>query len=114
MDRSERPSVGWRYVYMMARSAAGSSQPAELDRVIGDSVTLSAVQESYANLVYKTLEAVRWSLNHVAFGALLKTDDDSIVHVGRVSAWLQHVKQRGWGGTNAAMPTSGKGSLAAL
>ena len=114
MDRSERPSVGWRYVYMMARSAAGSSQPAELDRVIGDSVTLSAVQESYANLVYKTLEAVRWSLNHVAFGALLKTDDDSIVHVGRVSAWLHHVKQRGWGGTNMAMSKPGKGSIAAL
>lgn len=85
----EPSHTGWRYVYVMARSSAGSgSTTAVLDRVQGDAVTLSAVRESYANLVYKTLEAVRWSLRHVAFGALLKTDDDSIVHVGRAAAWL--------------------------
>lgn len=83
--------ASWRYIYVMARDGTESAD--ELDRVVGDAVTLSAVRESYANLVYKTLEAVRWSLRHVPFGALLKTDDDSIVHVGRAAMWL-HLKAK--------------------
>ncbi len=58
-------------MYVMARD--GKEEAAELDRVVGDAVTLSAVHEGYANLVYKTLEAVRWALEHVPFGVLLKT-----------------------------------------
>jgi hypothetical protein len=80
------PRVSWRYVYMQARSH--ESRSVELDQLEGDTVTLSAVRESYENLVYKTLEAVRWALRHVAFGVMLKTDDDTMVHVGRVDAWL--------------------------
>ena len=70
--------VAWRYVYMQARDsdAAGGE---EFDVIRGDTVTLSSVRESYANLVFKTLEALRWALRHVAFGTMLKTDDDSIV-----------------------------------
>ena len=83
--------VAWRYVYLMARD--GKEKADELDRVVGDAVTLASVQESYANLVYKTLEALRWALSHVPFGALLKTDDDSIVHIGRAALWL-HLKAR--------------------
>ena len=44
----------WRYVYVQARRP--DSDAARLDRVVGDIVTLSATTESYANLVYKTLE----------------------------------------------------------
>ena len=84
-------AASWRYVYVMARD--GMEKADEVDRVVGDAVTLSAVRESYANLVYKTLEAVRWALHHVPFGVLLKTDDDSIVHVGRAALWL-HLKGR--------------------
>lgn len=76
----------------MARD--GQEVTADLDRVVGDAVTLSAVREGYANLVYKTLEALRWALQHVPFGALLKTDDDSIVHIGRASQWLHLQRQR--------------------
>ena len=82
------PPVRWRYVYVQARQDADGDGP--FDEVRNDVVTLSAVRESYANLVYKTLEALRWALRHVAFGALLKTDDDSIVHVGRAAAWLHY------------------------
>jgi hypothetical protein len=83
------PPVAWRYVYVQA---VGERRPPDdkLDVVRGDVVVLSAVREGYANLVYKTLEALRWALRHVAFGALLKTDDDTIVHVGRVASWLHH------------------------
>ena len=96
----DKALVSWKYVYVMAREVGGAaaaetaSPPAELDRVQGDSVTLSAVTESYANLVYKTLEALRWASRHVSFGALLKTDDDSIVHVGRVGLWLHYLQQQ--------------------
>lgn len=83
--------AAWRYVYVQARD--GKEQTEELDTVVGDVVTLSAVRESYADLVYKTLEALRWATHHVPFGALLKTDDDSIVHVGRAAMWL-HVRTR--------------------
>ena len=78
--------VGWRYVFVQAREA--STEAGALDRVRGDVVTLSRVEEGYANLVYKTLEAVRWALAHVSFEALLKTDDDTLVHIGRAGAWL--------------------------
>lgn len=80
--------VSWRYVYMQARTAA--TPTAALDALHSDTVTLSRVNESYANLVFKTLEALRWALQHVAFGTMLKTDDDTVVHVGRAAAWLHH------------------------
>ena len=93
---AQQPSINWRYVYVQARTSNKADKADDggpLDTVHGDTVTLSTVTESYENLVYKTLEALRWALRHVAFGSLLKTDDDSIVHVGRVSAWLQlHVR----------------------
>ena len=59
------------------------------DQIVGDGVTLSRAEENYTKLVYKTMEAVRWALATVSFEGLLKTDDDSIVHVGRVWHWLQ-------------------------
>ena len=92
-DRPASNNAAWRYIYVLARD--GREQASELDRVVGDTVTLSAVTESYANLVYKTLEAVRWALANVPFGALLKTDDDSIVHVGRAALWLQTLRRHG-------------------
>ena len=46
--------------------------------------------EGYANLVYKTLEALRWALTHTSFEVLLKTDDDTVVHIGRLWMWLDH------------------------
>ena len=96
---NNKPVVSWKYVYVMAREGRGirsngSHASAKLDRVQGDSVVLSAVQESYDNLVYKTLEAFRWALRHVAFGALLKTDDDTIVHIGRIGLWLHTLQQQ--------------------
>ena len=75
------------------RARDGKEQPEELDRVVYDAVTLSAVREAYENLVYKTLEALRWALHHVPFGVLLKTDDDSIVHIGRAAQWI-HLRTR--------------------
>ena len=54
-DRPASNNAAWRYIYVLARD--GREQASELDRVVGDTVTLSAVTESYANLVYKTLEA---------------------------------------------------------
>lgn len=83
---ADGPFVNWRYTYVQARD--NTTDPTQLDRVVGDVVTLSAVWESYANLVFKTLEAVRWAVQHVRFDALLKTDDDTMVHLGRAAAWL--------------------------
>ena len=97
----------WRYLYVLGRAPASSARPRDasggsqqidtlvearaeelLDQVVGDEVTLSAVTEGYENLVYKTLEAVRWALAHTSFDVLLKTDDDTVVHVGRLWMWL--------------------------
>ena len=92
----------WRYLYVLGRPMArvphrSADQQEELvkakaeallDRVVGDEVTLSAVTEGYENLVYKTLEAIRWALTHTSFEVLLKTDDDTVVHIGRLWVWL--------------------------
>lgn len=69
----ERGFVAWRYVYVLARD--GQEQADAMDRVVGDTVTLAAVRESYANLVYKTLEALRWAIAHVPFGCVLRSPE---------------------------------------
>ena len=84
--------VPWRHVFVMARSPLAGVDDASLyDRVVGDTVTLGNANESYAGLVFKTMEALRWALANVRFETLLKVDDDSIVHVGRLWAWI-HVE----------------------
>lgn len=81
---TEIERVPWRYLYVYAASSAVE----KYDQIIGDGVTLSRVQEKYSRLVYKTMEAMQWALANVEFEFLLKTDDDSIVHVGRVWHWV--------------------------
>ena len=88
----ERELVPWRHLYIMGKEKrlgrAHSARQQLLDEVVGDTVTLSTVTEGYKNLVFKTMEAIRWALQHVSFDVLLKTDDDSIVHIGRLWTWL--------------------------
>ena len=78
--------VSWRHVYVQGRT--DDSVEAELDVVHGDTVTLSAVSEGYRSLVHKTMEALRWAQTAVSFDVLLKVDDDSVVHIGRLWSWL--------------------------
>lgn len=89
--------VPWRHVYIMAKSAEmtvggddslRSEEPTHPDLLVGDVVTLQNVTESYSNLVFKTMEALRWALRAVSFEVVLKVDDDSIVHVGRLWVWI--------------------------
>ena len=76
----------WRYAFVEARAPrTGASKQSALR---GDTLVLASVEESYLNLVHKTLAALRWALARVVFDTLLKTDDDSIVHIGRAAAWL--------------------------
>ena len=88
----EHELVPWRHVFVMSRDATGDGSRAldeeQMDVVIGDTVTLGNTTEGYANLVFKTMEALRWALSHVSFEVLLKVDDDSIVHVGRLWSWI--------------------------
>ena len=90
----ERELVPWRFLYMQAKRGRDAKHvpplhnPELMDVIIGDTVTLSAVTEGYKNLVFKTMEAIRWALAHVDFEVLLKTDDDSMVHIGRLWNWL--------------------------
>ena len=82
----------WRYAFVEARAPrTGASKQSALR---GDTLVLASVEESYLNLVHKTVAALRWSLAHVPFDTLLKTDDDSIVHVGRAAAWLAALPSR--------------------
>ena len=94
-----REHVPWRFVFAMprpsvgpiARSAgalAGSSEDDALNRLMGDMVTLRAVEEGapQASLI---AEALRWALSGTAsFDYVLVTDDHSLVHIGRLWAWL--------------------------
>ena len=84
--------VPWRHIYVMSRREhQGESQPHKderLNTVVGDTVTLANTTEGYANLVFKTMEALRWASAAVDFTMLLKVDDDSIVHVGRLWTWI--------------------------
>lgn len=83
----EHEVVPWRHVFIMARPSAGEADEYD-DDLVGDVVTLRNTTEGYANLVFKTMEALRWALSHASFEVLLKVDDDSIVHVGRLWTWI--------------------------
>ncbi|KAL1520011.1 hypothetical protein AB1Y20_023491 [Prymnesium parvum] len=85
----ERELVPWRHLYVEAARRRASAAASHRDEVVGDTLTLSNASEGYKNLVFKTMEALRWCLAHVEFEVLLKTDDDSLVHVGRLWHWLQ-------------------------
>ena len=102
-----REGVPWRFLYAMPSVAlhdgnatttpAARASPAQsstapiveprMDRLMGDSVTLGAVPP-VASAATLAIEALRWVLGRVSFDALLLTDDTSIVHVGRLWAWL--------------------------
>lgn len=83
--------VPWRYLYILGGRRTGQRHELDespLDRIVGDTVTLRAVREGYGSLIFKTMEALRWALVHTSVDLILKTDDDSIVHVGRLWQWL--------------------------
>ena len=85
--------VPWRHVFVMARSpqdASAEGNTSLLDRVYGDTVTLSRTTEGYDQLVFKTIEALRWALATFTFEVVLKVDDDSVVHIGRLWSWIYH------------------------
>jgi len=81
-------SIPWRYVYVLGRSRRAAALEQPQDELVGDSVMLGRVEETYLNLVHKTLASLRWAVASVSFDVLLKTDDDSMLHVARLWAWL--------------------------
>jgi len=86
LNTSQRGLVPWRFVYFLALSdnrTAGAT-----DELVGEMVTLHSVRESYLSLVYKTMAALHWAHTRLSFDVLLKTDDDSIVHISRLWEWL--------------------------
>lgn len=86
---ADNSPVPWRYVYVLGRKARSlqSSGPVQ-DELVGDRVFLGRIQETYLNLVHKTLDSLRWAVSSVSFDVLLKTDDDSMLHVSRLWSWL--------------------------
>lgn len=85
--------VPWRHIYVTSRPKPGTAatlpeEEEQMDHIVGDMVTLGNCTEGYENLVYKTMEAIRWAVTRVSFTVMLKVDDDSIVHIGRLWTWL--------------------------
>lgn len=81
--------IPWRYVYVFGRKSR-SREPSVVtqDELIADRVVLGRVEETYLKLVHKTLDSLRWAVSSVSFDVLLKTDDDSMLHISRLWAWL--------------------------
>lgn len=117
--------VPWQYAFVMAlhNSAHASSgnatddSPAEgggatgrrvgsLQRrgrayAMGDVVVIRGEERrlregDYRSLVWKTVLAFEWALEHVDFGVLLKVDDDTVVHVSRLWQWLMRRGASSW------------------
>ena len=102
--------VPWRHVFVMGRSphgadprASGADDRPRFDEVVGDEVTLGNATEGYSNLAVKTIEALRWALSQVAFEIVLKVDDDSIVHVGRL--WVTVFDELARAHSNQSIPS---------
>ena len=86
--------VPWRYVYVVSaephaagysNGSAGSALPPALGDVVGDIVTLETLSHRRGALAEA---AIRWAVANVDFEVVLLTDDQSLVHVGRVWEWL--------------------------
>ena len=93
--------VPWRYAFViglsgnrtrsMDHAAGGASRRGSVVYAVGDLVLFRASNYdecNYRQLVYKTIRVFEWALASVSFGALLKCDDDSFVHVSRLWQWL--------------------------
>jgi hypothetical protein len=78
LNHSWQTNKDWRYIYVLGDGDG---------LIYGDKLKLD-VPDSYENLVFKTTSLFKWVLTNVDFGHLLKTDDDSIVHVDRAARWL--------------------------
>jgi hypothetical protein len=78
--------VPWQYVYVMPMpSASNRSQTAHIGDMMGDVVALARSPRSERPFSQR---AIQWALSHVTFDAVLLTDDQSIVHIGRIWEWL--------------------------
>jgi len=78
-----------------------------------DIVMLNQLQDSYDNLTKKTVQAMKWSVQHVNFTYYLKCDDDSYPLLNTIIAELQRRPQNTrlyWGHffVDLRVPKSGK------
>jgi len=77
--------VPWRYVYIIWKVGGGTAgATAGAEEIYGDVVTLR--REGVGAGQHRELAAIRWAVRSANFGSLLLTDDQSLVHIGRV--WL--------------------------
>lgn len=100
--------VPFRYAFVMGAASNGASSSSDRHasngtstaaRLLGDVVVLrqSMYDEcDYRYLVYKVIHMIQWAVDHVPFGLLLKCDDDSVVHIGRLWQWLTRAGRTAW------------------
>ena len=90
--------VPWRHVYLVV-SKEGSSKRRAIDMSTNDSVraigenmilgdTLPLKASESTTRASAVLAGLRWALAHVDFQTIFLTDDQSIVHIGRLWEWL--------------------------
>lgn len=95
-DHLSREGVPWRYVFAAPRSAAQRAKNGThamdeymvTDRLMGDMVTLSAVDEDSATDAHVAAEALRWAHSRIVFDVVLVTNDEALIHIGRLWLWL--------------------------
>ena len=98
--------VPWRYAFVLgrdgssggaaaaaarssaSRSASRAASATSYSLAAGGMLSLSRVLDHYDDLVFKTLELLHFARDALSFDVLLKTDDDSVVHVARAWQWL--------------------------
>mmetsp|Transcript_41216 Transcript_41216/g.133658 ORF Transcript_41216/g.133658 Transcript_41216/m.133658 type:complete len:327 (+) Transcript_41216:80-1060(+) len=76
----------WRHVFV--QGVLSGRKPLAHDVLVNDTLTLGGLVESYSSLATKTMLALRWAHAHASFEFLLKTDDDTVVHVTHLWAWV--------------------------
>lgn len=84
--RNWRTARTWKYLYVQGKVGFRARFPSFTRS--SDTLKLQTVQEDYRNLTLKVFTAFKWAIENVDFKVLLKTDDDTIVHVGNLMEWL--------------------------
>ena len=100
------PDSGWDYGFFLGDDGL-SSMSTGPTQMRGDVVPL-AVPDDYPHLGQKVLAALQWALNHVETKYILKADEDTWVHVDRLTSWLHDLAANpagGWYGGMAVRAT---------
>ncbi|KAJ7384940.1 Beta-1,3-galactosyltransferase 2 [Desmophyllum pertusum] len=78
----------WKIVFMLGKADANTNAVVEQEASVFNDILLGEFQDSYKNLVIKTIMGLSWA-SRLNCTHVLKADDDVYIHIPRLITWLR-------------------------